>query len=105
MSELINQIKLFRSLKLQPVSGKELKIWEREIENNLIDINNIKDCYVIMNQEEIKASNIENQPSNRVLRLRKKNNKQFTVMYVKKKQHCERVLRQQKKKKCCSMCY
>lgn len=104
MSERIDQIKLFHFLKLHPISGKELKIWECEIEKYLIDINNIKECFVIMDQKETKASSIENQSSDRVLRPRKKNNKQFTIG-VKKKQYCERVLRQRKKKICCNMCY
>lgn len=80
MTELIQQIKLFRGLKLIPVSVKEIKRWECEIEKHLIKINNIKECYVRMYQKETKPSSI-------------------------KKQSCGRVLRQRKKKICCKMCY
>lgn len=45
MSELnIEQIILYRTLKLQPISRKEQKRWLAKIEQH--EINNIKECYV-----------------------------------------------------------
>lgn len=56
MCEIIEQIEFFHVLKLQPVSKKEVKRWEREIENNLIAINNVKECYVAIEPLNIKAA-------------------------------------------------
>lgn len=75
MSELVNQIQLFHALKLNPISRKMKKIWEHEIERNLIITNNIKECYVFINTNDMKARINENHSYARMtLRPRKKKN-------------------------------
>lgn len=64
MSKLIEQIQFFHVLKLQPIFNKELERWEREIEKNLIAINNLKESYVLINKI--------NEPCERILRVRRK---------------------------------
>lgn len=47
MSELkIEQIHFFHSLKLQPISKKEIQKWVEIIDCHLISVNNIKECFV-----------------------------------------------------------
>lgn len=48
MSELLKKIKLFRTLELKPIS-KEIEIeWMREIDQDLITTNNIKECVILI---------------------------------------------------------
>lgn len=61
MDKLIDQIKLFHSLNLQPISLGELKIWKFEIEKNLIRTNNIIQYHVKINQITIEAKGVEKQ--------------------------------------------
>lgn len=75
MSNLINQVLLFRALNLQPVSSIEIEIWNREIEKNLIKMNEIRESYVEINKTVVNRStvlmNIRKCSSGRVLRTRK----------------------------------
>lgn len=97
MSELIEKIKLFHAIKLQPISKKKRRMWDHEIEKNLIFLNNIKECYIKIDRLEMmgkEAGSIKNRLCER----------------VKKKQQpqpCERVLRwrgRKKKNMCCTIC-
>lgn len=82
MNNLIDQIKLFCFLKLRPISEKELRRWECEIEKDLIQTNKIKECYVLIN----------------------KINDFHIYSFFNEKQQCGRILRQRKKPRCCKMC-
>lgn len=46
MSNLIDQIKIFHALNLQPICEHKRKIWELEIDKYLININKIKESFV-----------------------------------------------------------
>lgn len=80
MSELIAKIGLFHALKLQPSCENECRIWENEINKNLINVNAIRDCFVLLNQINVKTNIKTNKQTNlkskiesdRVLRLRRK---------------------------------
>lgn len=82
----MEQIELFRFLKLNPVSQKKLKMWEQEIEKKFIILHNIKECYVLIDRNEIKEKerSIKNISHGRVLRPRKKK-KRCCVMCAKSK--------------------
>lgn len=81
MGELLDKIKLFRTLNLRPISEKEHKRWMCEIEKNLIVINNVKRCYVLVEQIKTTSSNCDNQKQTcgRVLRLQKKKQNENTT--------------------------
>lgn len=50
MSKLIDQIKFFHNLNLQPISKQEIEKWNKAIEENLIIQHGIKDCHVSIYQ-------------------------------------------------------
>lgn len=80
MKDLIEKIKFFHGLKLQPVKQKECKIWEAVIKKKLISEHNVKECYVrihVLTRGEIESLK--------------------TVKIVRKS-------RLRKKKNCCEMC-
>lgn len=72
MTELFHQNELFHALKLQPISEKKFERCEREIEKNLIRMNNIKECHVKLNKINTEAVNIKKPRCGRALRQRKK---------------------------------
>lgn len=104
---LIEQIKFFHCINLRPISKGEQDRWERVIEENLINMHNLKQCYIPLNKQSVS----EPQPQPRVLRVRKKSNVPLKkicepyVLRVRKKILEPRVLRvRNKSKRCCKMC-
>lgn len=54
MSEIIEKIKFFRSLKLKPTSNDEKIKWANAMDRYLISLYNINECFVLI--ENIKKS-------------------------------------------------
>lgn len=76
MSEIVEKIKFFHSLRLKPTSNDESIRWTNEMDRHLISLFNLNECFV------------------RIEKIKKKD----------KIASSSHVLRLRKKKKCCCMC-
>lgn len=81
MSELIAKIGLFHALKLKPSCEIECQIWENEINKNLINVYAIRECFVLLNQINVKTNIKTNKQTNLkskcVVRRRRKKRHRF----------------------------
>lgn len=96
MSEIIEKIKFFHSLRLKPTSNDETIGWTIEMDRHLISLFNLNECFVRVEKIKKKVVLIEKIEKSVVLVEKTKKNDKIPSS--------SRVLRLRKKKKCCYMC-
>lgn len=53
----MEEVQFFKALNLLPVCVKRSEIWENLIEEELIKVNNIKDCFISLQKNTLKKNN------------------------------------------------